>query len=84
MPETITPHVSVIVASHREQFIEGLLASFDGITGSPVPTEVIIVADYPVEPYKEIYSQIELHWSCFAFWVETGVPLYQDTIKASS
>ncbi len=58
MPETIIPHISIIVASHREQFVDGLVSSFEALDRDPVPTEIIIVADYPVEQFKDKFPHI--------------------------
>jgi glycosyltransferase involved in cell wall biosynthesis len=58
VPEIIIPRVSVIVASHREQFVEELVSSFDALDSESVPMEIIIVADYPIEHYRDTFPHI--------------------------
>ena len=60
MQETVTPKVSVIVSSHRAQFIEELISSFGDQVWGSVPTEIIIVADYTVDNLVKKYPDI--HW----------------------
>lgn len=59
MQETMTPKVSVIVSSHREQFIEELISSFKDSVWESVPTEIIIVADYNLDKFIKRYPDIQ-------------------------
>lgn len=59
MQNRITPKVSVIVASHREQFIEGFVSSFGDTVCESVPTEIIIVADYNIDSYVKKFPEIQ-------------------------
>ena len=49
--------VSVVVASHRPGLIGGLADCFPGEADGAVAWELIIVADYAVEPFREKYQQ---------------------------
>lgn len=60
MQESVIPKVSVIVSSHREQYIEGFVSSFNDTVWESVPTEIIIIADYTIDPYTKKFPDI--HW----------------------
>lgn len=60
MQETVIPKVSVIVSSHREQFIEEFTSSFGNSVWESVPTEIIIVADYNFD--KLIKKHPDIQW----------------------
>jgi len=57
--ETVAPIVSVIVSSHREGYIHGLVSAFTEKVIQKVPTEIIIVADYPIDHLKKKYPHIQ-------------------------
>ena len=60
MHKTVMPKVSVIVPSHREEFIDEFASSIGDIVCESVPTEIIIVADYTIDNFTKKYPRI--HW----------------------
>jgi glycosyltransferase involved in cell wall biosynthesis len=52
------PKVSVIVASHREDFIEGLFTALKAAAAQSVPAEIIIVTDYTVDEYTARFPDV--------------------------
>lgn len=58
MQEPVTLKVSVVVSSHREEFIEELVSSFEGAIGESIPTEIIIVADYNPDKYIKMFPAV--------------------------
>jgi cellulose synthase/poly-beta-1,6-N-acetylglucosamine synthase-like glycosyltransferase len=53
------PDVTIIVASHRPHLIEACVTCFDEACCGTVTTEVIIVADYPVEDFRTLFPQVK-------------------------
>ena len=53
------PSVSVIIPSHRDIYIDELVFSFTKEVCGSIPIEIIIVADYSINKYREKYNHIE-------------------------
>ncbi|MGD9202650.1 MAG: glycosyltransferase [Chitinispirillia bacterium] len=51
--------VSVIIPSHRDIYIDELIFSFTKEVCGSIPIEIIIIADYTVNSYREKYGQIK-------------------------
>jgi len=58
MQAEVNPRVSVIIASHRSDYILRCVAAFGPHVWETVHTEIIVVADYPVEEYAERFPEI--------------------------
>lgn len=55
----ISPKVSVIIPSHRNEYIDEIALLFTKEVCGDIPIELIIVADYDINHYKEKYTHIE-------------------------
>lgn len=55
----LKPEVSIIIASHRPDLIEGCVACFDKTQPGTSAVEIIIVADYPVDAFRDRFPSIE-------------------------
>lgn len=55
----VKPKVSVIVASHRPDFVGGLAAIVSTYVKATIPTEIIIVADYQPDTFRKDYPLIQ-------------------------
>ncbi|MDG5813623.1 glycosyltransferase [Chitinispirillales bacterium ANBcel5] len=56
----IKPGISVVVASHRPGFIKELLISLlKAAQDIKFPYEIIVVADYPIEPLRKQYNYVK-------------------------
>ena len=58
MPGITSPRVSVIIPSHRNEYIDELVISFTKEVCGSVSIEIIVVADYAVDRYKDKYTHI--------------------------
>lgn len=58
MQTLITPKVSIIVASHREYYIYALATNLLKSLQNPIPSEIVIVADYDIKKYQLQYTSI--------------------------
>jgi len=63
------PKVSVIIASHRQEYIPDLLASLCAAASRYAPSETVVVADYPVESYRGRFPGVT-----WIFCADTGIP----------
>jgi Predicted glycosyltransferases len=54
----VTPSVSIIIASHRQNSIKKCLEGFVQDVLGNVKTEIIVVADYPVENLRKDYPEV--------------------------
>lgn len=59
MQESVIPKVSVIVASHRQEFIKELVPSLERAIGESVPAEIIIVTDYNPDKYSAQFPAVQ-------------------------
>ncbi len=57
LQKNVVPEVSIIVASHRENYIENFVSFFNVNLWESVRTEVIIVADYEVDTYVKKFPE---------------------------
>jgi glycosyltransferase involved in cell wall biosynthesis len=55
----LKPEVSIIVASHRPELIEGCVACFNETQSGASAVEIIIVADYPVDAFRDRFPSIQ-------------------------
>lgn len=58
MHETVIPIVSIIIASHRRNYIQNCVEGFARDVLGDVVTEIIVVADYPVEYLEKNYPGV--------------------------
>ena len=74
MPETLTPFVSIVIASHRQDYIKKCLDGFNRDVLGDVATEILVVADYQVEQFEKDYP--EVRW---IFHAETSISAKRNT-----
>jgi glycosyltransferase involved in cell wall biosynthesis len=55
---TATPQISIIIASHRQEYIPALCAKLGPSLWGDIPTETLIAADYPVDSMRNRFPRI--------------------------
>jgi glycosyltransferase involved in cell wall biosynthesis len=61
MPLPIKPEVTIVIASHRERLIGACIEGFikKSLGPLPAPVEIIVVADYPIEPIPVAHPAVQ-------------------------
>jgi len=58
MHQTVKPFVTIIIASHRQNYIQKCLEGFRGDVLGDVAAEIIVVADYPAEGFLTLFPEV--------------------------
>jgi len=56
------PLVSIIIASHRSNYMQDLTGAFTQEVTGNVPYEIIVIADYSISNFRREYPQISWHY----------------------
>jgi len=74
MPEALTPFVSIVIASHRQDYIKKCLDGFNRDVRGDVSAEILVVADYQVKQFEKDYPEV-----LWFFHADASIPAKRNT-----